>query len=258
MKKHFILLLVFAIISSCSTTQKTKRIDLPQKYEATDILINKVDLEYINAYAKFSAEVNGSSQSFAGRYRLAGQDSISMDIFGPFGIAVGRLYSSSDLFLFHNIFENSAYEGIPSAKNFQRTAQINVSFADLIAIVRAEPLNDPDEYKLFDLDTNKNIAIYQNIEKKRYIELIKYSFNEGAITQYQRKTSDGSLYLKVSLQNYMLYKNWRLPETIVFEFPLNNSKLEMNIKEMTINTYDGKPFSFSLPSGIEKINLDKN
>ena len=77
-------------------------------------LLRREKLQSVELEAGLSVTIQGETNSAECSMKIGGRDSLSMEISGPFGISVARLFADKQYFLFHDMLQGRAIEGIPS------------------------------------------------------------------------------------------------------------------------------------------------
>ncbi len=123
------------VLSSCtatkqqSITQTTTKIETPASTtETADANAQFCSLagKCSSLYGEGTITLRDGSSSQSGKFELrskraiAGGDSLSMAISGPFGISVAKFLGSDKEFHFYNIIENDHYHGKPDAATLEK------------------------------------------------------------------------------------------------------------------------------------------
>lgn len=248
MKKLFSLFTLLVLLTiGCATTNNTK---------SDKSLKNKLNIKHsllsqeINANIKIN--VPDFKNSANAKIKVLNKDTITIDIYGPFGVKLGYLWSDSSEFIFLNYFQSLAFKGTPSAENFRMSAMIDISFADLIAMLRAEPIADIGDYELSDNYNNKYIYARK---LQNNIEFISVNEN-NLIEQYQRQNNDKETLVKVFLNKYSNYGDYALPDEIIAEIPEQNGFITFEFKNRKINTELSDMQKPKIPSSFKISDLD--
>lgn len=250
MKKIIIL---FALISLLVAACSKRNISTDAEIDKNS-LSKKQGLLAQDIQATISINMPELKNSAEAQIKLQGSDTIFIDIFGPFGIKLGTLWSDRNQFVFLNYFQSYAYVGTPSAENFKMSAQIDMSFDDLISIFRAEPIADISEYEQ-DLSNDSNLLFKRKVNDEAEFLLVDPTNN--TIKQYQRQNSSGESVLKIFLENYKNYSEFLLPDKINVNLPLENGSVTFELKKRLINTVLTNISKPELPSSFKTIDLDK-
>ena len=206
--------------------------------------------------ASISAVVKEQSTMASANMNFAYLDSLSMSLFGPFGISFGKLYATRDNVVFYNIMTNQVLEGKPTAQNMRTAVFLPLSYEDFIRLIRCETPGETKDF-IFDKMLNYDEMLFKNSSNPDYIEYAVLSGKEKVITQYQRKQSDGTLILHVFYTDYVKNGGVDFAQKQLYKFPEMNVNLTMEINDLEINKTFDKPFSFTIPSNIDRIKLDE-
>lgn len=250
MKKIILLVAITLLIfTACSKKNITTGDTLPN-----GSLSKKIGLYSQEIQATISINMPEMKNTAEALIKLKGADTIFIDIFGPFGIKLGSLWSDKNDFVFLNYFQSYAYLGSPSAENFKMAAQIDMSFDDLMSIFRAEPVADISQYLLEDSSDSK--IIYKR-KVNQEIEFIIVNPLSYSISQYQRQNSSGETVLNIYLDEYKNYSEFLLPDKIIANLPLEGGAVTFELKKRLVNTLQEQIAKPALPSSFKIIDLDK-
>lgn len=245
-------LIFIVIISACSTIKEIKKDSvLTSIFEGRN-----PELKNLTLKSTISINMNNKANVATAKMQLANLDSISLILYGPFGILLGKMYADTNNLVFYNTLTNQVIEGKPTAGNMKATVMLPLSYNDFIRLIRCET---PVELDKFTIESNINDGemLYKNDINSEYIEYAVISKEEHHLNQYQRKLRDGTMVLHVFFTNYQKINNISYAMKQLYKFPGINANLTMEVDDIEINTSFEKPFSFSIPSNIERINLNK-
>lgn len=246
---HFFLIAVFLFSLSCSSTKQVKQDSIIlSKYH---IGINNVEI--ISGITTSFKENNLSANI---NLKISQEDSLQMNIYAAFGINVAKLYSNQNKFAFYNMFENKGYTGKPSMENLYKIAKLNLSYSDFVKLIKSEIPGDLSKFAFYKKDDKKNEIIYKNKRGNETAEFVVLSISDNKMLQYQQKNIDGTLVTNVFFKEYKAFDNQEFATKIVFQFPTLEGEISFDFDEVKINPKIDTPFSFSIPSSAEKINLD--
>ncbi len=243
MKKLILVILPVLFIISCTTSKKiTERFEETQNLpfynpKLTTLLIEgNMDVNMPSNNVGASVEVN-----------INKLEEFKMNLFGPFGIEVAKLYSNSSKFIFYNMFQGEAYGGVPSSENLNKVANIALSFEDLISIMRCEIPSGTKQYKK--KSENKESTTYHNkLDNKTTEKVIVNKF--GLLTKYELLDQSNKAILTVDYLDYKAVDNFKLAHKINIIFPKIAGRLEMKIDNYKIND-KLEELQFSLPKSIK-------
>ncbi len=237
-------LFIILIAVSCSTPKRSTAVRNNLKVMPE----RNTDLMNITMTGTVTVDMNGQNQSGKFKMMIAGTDSVSLSIFGPFSIVVGKLYSTPLYFMFYNSFGNELIQGKPEERNLMAALNIPIAYNDLVHLTRSETPADPAMFKFVEI--REKGSLFRNDSPKDYIEYVLLSGKE--IVQYQRKTKDGKTVLDVLYDDYEQVGDFWLPARIYFIFKQQDGKLTLNIDGYKINEKYSEPFKFNVPEGVEQ------
>jgi hypothetical protein len=248
MKKIAIVILLLATIVGCKTIESSE--NQKKTYE----LLKQSNNNNVFIRARIKPSFPDMNQSFTANITIHGLDSMSVQVFGPFGISIGRLYSDKDEFIFYNTFENNIVKGTPSSDNLKKVSGLELNFEDLVRILR---LSAPSEINGFnlkeDLDKDGKLLFYKN---ESYPEFILFSSISSQILQYQRKNLNNENLMNINFSQFQDFEIGKKPSETIIELPQSNGSITINISEYKQDD-TGERLSFPYPDNIKVVNLDK-
>jgi hypothetical protein len=248
--KFFITLNLLLIIVSCSSVKQntdTQKIITLQEFNT--------QLYRIEANCIANSELNSQSLNFRAKVIIAGNDSVSLTLFGPFGITLGKLFSDSKKFQFYNTMENTIYMGSPTEENIKKATNLSISMNDFLKLFQGKtPFNSTD-YKFH--STNNENQIYNRIDNNNFADFAVISNSNKQLIQYQRKEKGDILILNSTFNTYKSVDKIEIPTKINFSMPTVGGKLIIELENFKINSQASLPENFSIPRTAKIIDLDK-
>ncbi len=215
--------------------------------------LRKSGLKNLSLRAGITFDMPELSAAASADMRIASGDSISLVITGPLGISFGRLFATPDRFSFYNMMESVLFEGTPSSENLRKAAKMNISYGDLVSLIRAEQAGSPNDYIL-----QKNYSgsgrLFKNILPDSTAEFLLTDSKMMRIDQYQRKNISNETVLNVFYKDYKEIDGFSMPTTIVIKFA--KGTITISDIEYAINPAYDKPFSFKIPKSAKIIRMD--
>lgn len=248
MKKIYIIFLT-AVLLSCSSSKKTTDDSLAY-YE------QNFDVQSIQLEAKFKTEQKNQNISLDAEIFMKNNDSVFMDMKVLFGIPAAKLLISKDNFKSLNMMENKVYIGKPSKENLNRALKINLSFDDIISLLKVQPPGDLSQYKKASYESPIYDLFYR-LHKDEYIEYIKYDTKNNRVIQYQQKTNENKLVLNIYYNSYESNGQFNYPRNIICELPEEETKITIDISKVE-ELENGKVFDFKIPKNAKIIQVDVN
>jgi len=244
-----VILLSIVCLAACSSTKEQIKSNLGTN---SNFHINVKNVEFI---AKINTSFPENSISLNSKVIIANNDSLQMSVSAAFGLQVAKLFASKDEMLFYNIFENSVTSGTPSSENLFKLTQINLSFEELIHLLKSEVPSPIDEYKLIKNVDGKDYTAFAKT-KKEGIEYLTINKDNGTLRQYQFKNNEGVLITSVSFKDYKLFDNELFASNITINIPNLNGTMTFEIEEMTINKIIEGALKFKVPSDAKTTKLN--
>lgn len=258
MNKVTLIFAIFIILSSCRSLQQ-KEIQTEQVIEQTQekkqipISIKHKDIHFLKLKANFDTDFPDFSQKFSADIIVAHYDSLSMTVFGPFGITVGKLYADREKFIFYNTFDNTIIKGKSDSQSFEKATRLNLSFPDFVAILRNEPIGEIISYEIFEQKENK-LVFAQKFDN--FVDFFLYSSEDKAILQYQRKDLSNEKVFDITCNDFISTNFGQLAKQISVAMPKANGNIVIEIEDVQINNFKVEPFQFNLPRKAKIIEVN--
>lgn len=219
-------------------------------------LSRKEQLLYVQVEADISITVNDVTNTANCLMQMAGRDSLSMEITGPFGISVARLFSDKEYFLFHDILQSRAIEGKPSREQLSEVTFMPLSFEDYASLFRAEPPGDARSFTLVDTFSDSSKVLYKRSTDPLATEFVLCNKANGTIIEYQRKNKKGIVELSMKYDNYSMVNNIFMPSIVVLSSPSRGLSMKVSAQSIIVNSAIPTTMRFSLPSSITPLRMD--
>jgi hypothetical protein len=213
----------------------------------------KADLNVMVVSGKMDAALESKSYNFSYKMVIGHNDSLEMEVIGPFGVSMGKLFADEKNFTFLNSFENRIYKGKSSQENFKRAFRIMISIKELIALLRNSLPYQQYEYLLSEASEQGNL--YKYVAPSG--EFADFLFvNHNGMTKFQRKETGNILSMNADMSNFEIIEGFSFAKTIDWSFPSANAHLNIKIDKITINPDGIKPKMFSYSATMTVIDLD--
>lgn len=245
--KYWLALFFLLFVWGCASTKQEDN----NKESGITIPENKLPY-FLELKTTMNASYGGDSRVFTAKIILAGNDSASMNVYGPFGVVLGKLYSDSSNFTFLNILENTVYTGKPTLENFQRAMQIPVSFSDLIHILRSEVPGNKNDYKYVKNVEESGYSLFRR-NGGNFIEFVTFGTAQKELKQIQRKDLGNEAIMNVAFDDYTTFNNLSLAKGATIDFA--KAAFKLTLENDDVNAIDnGKPvLSFKIPSSAKIV-----
>lgn len=231
------IILSFLTIQSCKTIEESNRNTISISERPSNI----------DSDMSISIKSEDISISGKAKVKIAGTDSLFMDISGPFGIKFGKLYADTNIFYFYNAMENTVLKGKPTADNIRRATYLNISAIDIINLFKNLPPSKEQNYR--EAGKHENGTLYQY--KNEFLILNAKS----QMIQYQRKNEVNDLELNIIYSEFNQYSNFEMPSSFLIDAPIAKSTVNISIKQMTFPAGFENAFKFSIPQSAKIIEL---
>jgi hypothetical protein len=218
-------------------------------------MLRKEKLQSVHLEAGLSVTIQGETNSADCILKMGGRDSLSMEISGPFGISVARLFANSGYFLFHDMLQGRAIEGIPNQEQLSEVTFMPLSFDDYTSLLRAEPPGDPLSFALVESFSDSTKLLYKRSISAKTIEYILCVKESGIIKEYQRKNTDGSIELAMIYDGYSLIDGISMPSIVTLSAPSRGLQMTVSAEKIMLN--EKLPaLQFKLPSSITPLRME--
>lgn len=253
-KQISILFIFFAFLSSCSTVDDAKQSQKNQTVTSSKYIPPNRSIKNIYFEGDLNVDLNGEAQSASFKMSIAGEDSLLLTISGPFGISVGKAFSTPQKIVFANALTGDIYTGSPTRENLERAISIALSFKDIVKLFKAQTIENPEEYVHYSVS---EANAYEYRGSNTHFERIMTNGSDSLIRSFTRLNKQKQVVLNVDYQNYSKHDGIDFPEKIILNFPTQNSLVVFKFNEIKVNGVFDKPFSFSIGKGTNIINLDE-
>ena len=251
MKKIIILLLLILVISGCSTVVKKQELE-----EQKSILDRYAGLKNLELQGSIKTDFGGTSNSASFKIIMASADSISITIYGPFGIVGGKMWATPDYFCFYDIFNNELIEGSPKSENMQKVLSVPLSYYDIVYLLRCELPTDPSQFTEGRNEDESLNLTFNNNQNPMFNESTYLSKRNKKMTSYHRRYKNNNReIMSVTYDNFEQFAKYILSKSIKFKFPSALGSVEIELSDVKINPEIEKPFQFSIPNNIHRNKL---
>ncbi len=246
--RYIIFVIPLLLFAACSSVRQHKSHDISD-LQALD----KDDLVNLSLSGKMSSIVDGRSYNFSYNMILGHMDSIEIDVIGPFGLSLGKLFADNSSFIFLNTFESKVFKGSSTPDNFRRAFNLMFSVKELLAVIKNTLPYPTDEYAF--VDENSNGRIYSRVSNTgEFADFIILS-NSG-LSRFQRKEKGNVLTMDAQMTDFTKFDSYVLPTKVNWSFPTANTSMNMTIDRLNINPSGVFPKQFSYGREMTIIDLD--
>ena len=225
LKKYFFIFTFFILLalSSCSTTKQINK-SKQQKLDSNAVVHFHKDIQSL--YCEGEIEINASNQDMSGNFELTMiRDSvILLDIFGPFGINVARIYSSVDSIYVYNLWSRKYYANYQKLDGFEFLTPFVSKFFSFII---AEPFYSTDTLKESDL-LRDTVSFSKRITENEDYDFTYLRHKKSTLNLTYKY--NGDIY-NADFTKFAKSGNFELPYKIVIFDIASNNKMVFNINE---------------------------
>lgn len=225
------------------------------------VLIRQADsrsklLRYMKVEAEMSITVNETTNGANCLMQMAGRDSLAMEISGPFGISVARLFSNSQFFLFHDILQGRAIQGKPTRETLSDVTFLPLSFDDYASLFRAEPPGNISMFSHVKSFTDSVKLLFKRTIDPTATEYLLCNKLDGTIKEYQRKNKEGIVELSMVYDQYSTINGISMPTIVSLNSPLRGVSVTITAQNISVNEPIPPIMRFPLPNSITPLRMD--
>jgi len=248
--------IVVTVVSGCSSGSS---ITVTKSTSAEDVINilrhHNAAVTSFYGVGQITLETPDISNTAGVTVRVKKNDSLMVEISGPFGISVGAGLVTRNQFQFYNGIDNSLLEGEPTPESFRRVLRIPVAFDDILELFTgtvtigraAEPGIIPsgiakgDEYYI----------VYKS--KKENIEYV-IDLDKAVVSSFRRHDATGSLVEEVRFRDFKERDGSYVPTYITLRRPMEEQKLTVSYEVVKVNPPE-LTFPFRIPGNARRISL---
>lgn len=215
-KIFFKLAILIGIVSlfSCSSTKEIKK-EIPHStpvitIDTFEVINFKKNINSLECSGEI--EFADTRQSMSGTFemKILRQNKLSIDVFGPFGINVARIYASEDSVIVYNLWEGKYYQSKGNLDGFEFLAPFASKLFNILvaepfyekdSLLKVVPENDSLGFKFKFSDTN-----YYRFNYRRNfasITYLNYTFKKNVFEVYLKKFNTvNELFLPYNIDIY--------------------------------------------------------
>ncbi|MBQ6269999.1 MAG: DUF4292 domain-containing protein [Bacteroidetes bacterium] len=247
----FIFLFLISFIGCSTLDQKedteNKEINIKEEEPIVKLPLKSYSDNNISLKAKIKIAFPDLNQSATAKINIAHTDSLLIQVYGPLGIPVGKLFAKKDYFIMNNNLESTTYTGIPNAKTLKKLINIPLEFNDLICLLQAVLPVDVNNFKYLKSTNEEEYFEYMHTDGN---ELVSVKKQNNLFSKYQRNNINN---LTVFNVKYKTYKN-NFPNNITIEFNSLSGKVEIEYQDVVFEKNKFETLSFSKPKTYKLVN----
>jgi hypothetical protein len=249
--KRLVYIFLFSLILvSCSTVKKEDKIT---EFYESNLIWERFEIKNISFKADADISFSGTTMSATIKGKIAGKDSASLTIIGPFGITVAKAYLSNDYILFYDSFNNRYIKG--NKKDFGNLKNKSIAMyigmvSELFNLIR----NEYKKPKVFSTDsTSISNITYKIVADNQFTDYVEFDKRTNLIDKII-KTRNNIDELSVKYLDFEQFENIMFPQMMEFKYS-KNTELKLEFKDLKFNQdFSNIPFIFNVPSDAEKMN----
>jgi hypothetical protein len=258
--KFIIIIAIALILHGCIPPQENNNENLGTlSYDRLikRLEVNRMRIKHFIADGNISIKSDNFDQSTNFRIMISRNDSLFMNIFGPFNLEVAQILVYKNDLKFYEALNNKLYITTTTNENIKNAFKINFDFAKIKEIFQGT-------VNIYD-NINKKVEVFNVIDDYYFFKFInndsttyetyKIRIANLSIFNYQiidRKTN--KLLYNANYDNFEIINGTPIAKYINIEDFINNQKITINYKKVDINK--GKfIIDFDIPEDVEIIRL---
>ncbi|MFM7775212.1 MAG: DUF4292 domain-containing protein [Candidatus Kapaibacterium sp.] len=179
---------------------------------------------------------------------ICGIDSLSLTVYGPFGVLVGRMAASRNSVLYYDALRSEAVQGDPESPKVVSTLPFPLTFNDFMHLARWEVPFPADAYAM--VSSNDSTSVWAYTRDPRFVDVAKLSVAQGALLGYQRKSKSGDVIFTIRFDDVRERNGVNFPSTLTMQFPARNASARFSVIDFVRDPI-GERYSFRLPKGVK-------
>ncbi len=243
--------IIFITLVSCSSIKNNDNRN--NKDNSSILVINNNYINKLEFDANFYVKSSFGEFNLNGDVRIENDNKISVDLFGPFGINVAKIYSDTSQLIVYSIFENIVYTGKPTEDNIFKATGMYLSVNNLIRAMRSELLFPSNEYQK-DAILDKG-TLYKRIDNRKFADYALVN-DLNSIKEYQRKGSENTTMVRIFMDDYIVNKDYKIAKSLNINLPNNDFIIKYLSDNIKVNNEAKLPQKFNIPNNAKIINLN--
>lgn len=254
-KKYLILIITGLSIYGCVPTKEIsdersisadrllKRVEANRRKVKTFLGVGSLDIK--------SSEINAKSNF---EVRISRPDSVTISLFGPFGIDLARINVNNKDFIFLDVINNRVYKGKVGPGVIKQVLKIDIQFEELINLLTgsvnlSDKLSFQPDAKLL-ADNKYLVEINDDKNDTNFIYTINSS--DLAISEFQIISDNKSLF-SAEYSDVFRYDDVPIARSIKVNDIRGNQKINVSYRKVEVNKNIGS-LKIEIPEDAEIIN----
>lgn len=223
-----------AALSSCASTPSIRT----EAAKPTDKL-------HLIGSGSLSTSGRMGSQSASFTLQALDTDSLRLEVRGPFGIFVGRLFSSPNYYCFLNGLEGEGYEGKPTAQNMENLLRIRLSHNDLATLTQCEVPGGREGLTFG--GKPDSIAAVRTLPGgvREYVRVD----DQQRVLEYRRE-EQGTVVLAVQYADYAAAGGRQQAMNVRIALPRDDARFHIAFSDVVFSPRPKQQYKFSLPPDV--------
>jgi outer membrane lipoprotein-sorting protein len=203
-----------------------------------------------------SARISVDSESFSGTFYadifLNRNDSMLINVEGPFGLDAGAMFIGNSRFIFHNKIDNQFYSGSVSDFRERNFMQFPIKISEVTDIFTAKDNLPSMKIEQYTIDNNRfliqgsnNLYGYRLWIDPHTGHISKIEYSKDSVTIFEKEYKD---FFKIN----KLY----FPKKIIIKRPLENQGMSIYYTKLKINdAIDRDRFTIRISDQAQQFNV---
>lgn len=252
-RQVFLTLALLLILSSCSPRRSEVGLRPSETPPSTLIgLVEAADarLETMTGRGTISFESPDMSGTASFDLALRKPDSLLAAFEGPFGIDVGTLFLSRQLFIMYNSMENRVTTGVPTARAIRSVVPFDLTYEQILdAFTGSFPIVERGSTPLsYTVDNDQLRLVYACGE-----DSCSYWIDPAdlLVRRYLRQNSRGEILMEATSSGLIEGEGARIPRRVVVSFPPEKRRVTIHFSRANLNT-PAVSFEFTIPPNARR------
>lgn len=178
-------------------------------------------------------------------------DSLRVNLVGPFGVPVGGLAATEGAFLFFNVQEGEAVEGVPNRETLGKLMQLGLSYDEMIAMLRGEIPNIPEK-GTYGASEHDGVMSYR-VNGPGTVETFSIDIEKLAVLEYTRMRIEGDSQteeLALTYKDFLQLGSRRFPQRASVVVAGGERRIMVHVDRVRDDIPDGRSCRIEIPEGI--------
>jgi len=250
--KYILLLLAFLLISCSGAKYTLNKSSVPYEYLFSEIEKDQNRLESFAGSARISVDSESFSGTFNADIYLNANDSLLINVEGPFGLDVGTMFIGNNRFIFHNKVDNNFFSGSVSDFLNRNFMQFPIKISEVSDVFTAKDLLTSMKIEEYNIQNDQFFVHGFNafIEYRLWID--PHTGHISRIEYLENK----KIILEKEYRAFVKQKDLYFPTKIIIKRPLEKQAMSIYYSRLRINNpIESDRFSIRISDKAKQFNV---